>query len=171
MYGHGDVYGYGTRVRVEGDGRVPRARGCRAGTSRRAAVPTPWLPALCSLIRRGGSRRRRCGAQASSVRTAPHHNSQPTPHIHSVPSTCAGMERTRTASAASASECALDSGGEVTHTSPTRPAHAGLATRRPERIRHSTQIVRTGCGGVREAGRGWGGGEEGGDGNEGGIVW
>ncbi|KAJ7036259.1 hypothetical protein C8F04DRAFT_1233206 [Mycena alexandri] len=113
--------------------RVPRT--VRAGTSRRAAVPTPVLSALRSLIRHRVTRRRRRAHAAAASARAPSESetgtgpaSEPAAALARIPrvrragelgprtppqlaSTCAGIERTRTgtASAASASGwCAPD---------------------------------------------------------------
>ncbi|KAJ7038789.1 hypothetical protein C8F04DRAFT_1088495 [Mycena alexandri] len=76
------------------------------------------------------------GTQTSSARS-PHHNSQPTPHMHSAPSTCAGMERRRTRTASAIPGHTYES---------LAPRTQGLRYIVP-------RAFGTRCGGVREAGR------------------
>ncbi|KAJ7023036.1 hypothetical protein C8F04DRAFT_1193853 [Mycena alexandri] len=168
MYGHGGVYGYGTRVREEGMAEC-RARGCRglwAGTSRRRAA----LVNSARVTRRtaralsepengdypaSASEPAAALARIPRVRRAGEFGPRTPPQLAS---SCAGMERTRrragTVSAASASECALDSSGAAYAGATRARVVEGVAERggRGERARRAcdtpSRAHSARCGGV-----------------------
>ncbi|KAJ7026048.1 hypothetical protein C8F04DRAFT_1190863 [Mycena alexandri] len=196
----GGVYGYETRVRQQSGmaGCAARAwvpRTVWAGTSRRAAVPTPRLPALRSLVRRGGTRHRR---RATASARAPSESKIGDYPFARIPRVRRAGELGPRTPPQLASSCAKTERSVFAHAH--AHAHARARARHPRRVRvgaYSTRVgrgiwgrrgarvvkgargeggvgderthvrvplaprtPRTRCGGVHEAGRRRGGGEE-----------